>query len=73
MTFLLPRYGNGTLYSHRTWKYVAKTEVQIFVTVIVSLQTFDKLTKKCLKASFLERFMKERFWLCFKSGRKYQE
>ena len=29
--------GNGTLYSHRTWKYIAKTEVEILLIVIVSL------------------------------------
>ena len=31
--------GNETLYSHRTRKYIAKTEIQIFVTVNVSMVT----------------------------------
>ena len=31
--------GNETLYSHRTWKYIAKTEVEFFLTVIVFMVT----------------------------------
>ena len=37
--FLLPLDSTKTLYNHRTWKYIAKTEVKIFVTVIVSMVT----------------------------------
>ena len=33
--FLLPFEGNETLYSYRIWKYIAKTEVEISVTIIV--------------------------------------
>ena len=48
------------LCSHRTWKYAATTELEIFVKG----QRFHsyrliKLTKKCIKGSFLEIFMKE--------------
>ena len=35
--FLQLRGGNETLYINRTWKYIAKTEVEIFLTVIVSM------------------------------------
>ena len=31
--------GNESLYGHRTWKYIAKTEVEIFLTVMVSMVT----------------------------------
>ena len=37
--FLLPLDGNETVYSYRTWIYIAQTEVKIFVTVIVSMVT----------------------------------
>ena len=30
---------NETLYSYRTWKYIAKTEVKMFLTVMVSMAT----------------------------------
>ena len=37
--FLLPFDGNETLYSHRTWEYIAKMEVESFAIVIVSMVT----------------------------------
>ena len=57
--FLLPLDGSDTLYTHRTQEYISNTEVEIFLTVIVSMVTVIKLTKKYLKASFQERLMKE--------------
>ena len=35
----LPLDGNEALHTDRTWKYMAKTEVAIFLTVIVSMVT----------------------------------
>ena len=37
ITFFLQLDGNETLYNNRNWKYKVKTEVNIFVTVIVSM------------------------------------
>ena len=37
--FLLPLDGNESLCGHRTWKYIAKTEIEVFPTVIVSMVT----------------------------------
>ena len=54
-SFLTPD-GNETLYNHLTCEYIAKTEVKIFVIVIVSMV---KLTKKYLKVSILKGLMRE--------------
>ena len=56
--------------SHQTWKYIAKTEVDIFVNGHrLDGRSLIKLTNKCLKASFLVCSRKEirmkRFWTCF--------
>ena len=37
--FFLPLDGDETLHIYRTWKYIAKTEVEMFLTVIVSMVT----------------------------------
>ena len=48
------------LYSHRTWKQIALTESNIFVNGhCFHDNRLIKLTKKCLKAPFLEHLMKE--------------
>ena len=55
MTFSLPIDADETLHSHRTYKYITKIEAEIFVAG----NHLIKLTKKCLKASFLESLIKE--------------
>ena len=35
--FVPPLDDNATLWNHKTWKYIAKTEVNISVMVIVSI------------------------------------
>ena len=58
--FFLPVDGNQTLYSHRTWEYMAKTEVKFFSNGHCFHGSRSvKLTKNCLKALFLESLMKE--------------
>ena len=37
--FFMPLDGNITLYNCRTWEYIAKTEIEIFLTVIISMIT----------------------------------
>ena len=37
--FLLPFDGNKTLYSHRIWEYIVKTEVKIFLEASISMVT----------------------------------
>ena len=61
----------------RTWEHMTKTEVKIFVIVIISMVTFDKIDEKVPEGLISRIFNEETgmkcFCSCLKSGWEYQE